>query len=86
MTANLTEGMKKTLLQIGYGVFVRDKRYYSDDDKPVDLRSANALLRRGLIFYSTNSKGSQLCGALNLTRIGDEKFEQCLENSRGDKC
>jgi hypothetical protein len=72
----LTENMKKTLLQIGCGVFPQGNRYYDEDNIPVDLRSAQALFNRGLIFYITSSKGSQLCGKLNLTKTGEDVFEE----------
>ncbi len=78
----MTKNMKATLLQIGYGVFAKEDGYYDETNMPIDLRSANALLKRELIYYSTNNKGAQLCGMLNLTILGEAEFEREVNQSR----
>ncbi len=78
----LTENMKKALMQVGYGVSYRNipgtqrMGFFDEEDKKVDGRSLDALARRGLI-YSYSSGGAPLVTALRLTPEGEFIFE-CL--------
>ncbi len=72
---NLTESMKKTLLQIGYGVTGRRGGFFDVDNNPVDMRSAQALLNRHLA-YATVTGGNPMRGVLDLTDAGAILFEE----------
>lgn len=71
---NLTKGMQKALLQIGYGVTARLGGYFDEDNNRVDLRSAEALFVRKLVAYYTIGV-SPLRGKIDLTLAGWEMFE-----------
>ena len=74
----LTEFQEKALLLIGYGVRgYADGHFYSeeDPDQQLDLRSANALYRRGLIDWHTRG-GAPNITFLDLTEEGEELFEE----------
>jgi hypothetical protein len=69
----LTPPMCKALLQIGYGVTGRAGGFFDEDNERVDLRSAQALLDRNLVFYGTKG-GAPMSGALDLTPCGWLRF------------
>ncbi len=70
----LTKGMNKALNQIGYGVKATDRGYMAVDgvDERLDLRSAEALHKRGLVFYRYNYGR----GTLRLTEEGQKIFDE----------
>ena len=76
----LSPGMRKALLMIGFGVSAYAAGYYSIDnpDERLDLRSADALVRRGLVFYFV-SGGAPMQGKLGLTLEGETIFEELRE-------
>lgn len=75
MSKKLTPGMRKALLQIGFGVSGRIGGFYDEGNERVDLRSAQALLERGLIF-SLMQGSNPLRPGLRLTPKGDDLFEE----------
>ncbi|OGC94105.1 MAG: hypothetical protein A2W25_12030 [candidate division Zixibacteria bacterium RBG_16_53_22] len=76
MAESLTPRMKRALLQIGYGVFGREGGFYDEGGERLDLRSANALCRRGWVMYYTIG-GAPVSGRLDLTDEGWRMFEEC---------
>lgn len=74
----LTKGMLKALNQIGYGVKATIDGYICIvENERLDLRSADALCARDLIFY-TYDYGS---GNLYLTKEGQKIFDESVEES-----
>lgn len=76
--------MKKTLIQVGYGVRkYYDGRYRMEDDTTicVDGRSLQALFDRNLIFWR-GLGGSTHQIHLMLTEIGKEIFDTLLDGDR----
>lgn len=69
----LSQQMQKTLLQIGFGVTSCIGGYFDEDSNRVDMRSAEALFRRSLVYYST-SGGAPVRGVIDLTPSGWEVF------------
>lgn len=81
----LTEGMKRTLNQIGYGVRGYEDGKFHPVDAPketVDMRSAQALYRRGLVVGAVYVGRVELHRELLLTDEGSELFEEM--RSRGE--
>jgi len=76
----LTLAMQEAILMIGFGVSAGPDGYYSLDDpgERLNLRSAEALARRGLIYYFI-SGGAPMRGNLRLTPIGEALFEEIRE-------
>lgn len=74
---NLTDKMKETLKDIAYGVRKRGKKFYCIDepDKLIDIRSAEALYRRGLIEWQGRG-GSTHQIHLLMTDEGWKVFEE----------
>lgn len=72
---DLTPNMKEALLQIGFGVTAGPDGYYDEGGKRLDLRSAQALVRRGLIWYFV-AGGAPMRGQLRLTPLGNEVLEE----------
>ena len=72
---NLTAGMKRALIQIGYGVTGRQGGFFDEESERVDLRSAQALRNRGLIFYHVRG-ANPMMGFLEVTNEGEELFEE----------
>jgi len=72
---DLTDGMKRALLQIGFGVTGRRGGFFDDDGERVDLRSAQGLLNRGLIFYHVRG-ANPMTGLLEVTDEGEKLFEE----------
>ncbi len=76
----LTATMKKTLLQIGFGVTCRENdyggaSYYDESGNLLDLRSANALERRRLVTEGTIGASPNVT-ILQLTEKGVALFEK----------
>ena len=72
---DLTAGTKKALMQIGYGVTGRRGGFFDEESERVDLRSAQALRNRGLIFYHVRG-ANPMMGFLEVTNEGEELFEE----------
>jgi hypothetical protein len=83
--------MKKTLLQIGFGVTQRsvsngshEAAFYDESNERVDGRSILALGRRGLIRSFTTG-GTSVRFALRLTEKGEGLFEEILDQQSRDR-
>lgn len=84
-TNDLTEKMKETLVQIGYGVCSNGNRFVLEDDREifVDGRSAQALISRGLVGWR-GVKGimyGTISSELDLTDAGWKKFYELQERN-----
>lgn len=77
----LTKHQKKALILIGCGVRGYANGFYSEDDPGVrlDLRSAEALGRRGLINWRTTG-GATMYTMLDLTENGKVVFDDLEKN------
>ena len=74
----LTEGMKKALVAVAYGVRKNEDGYRSvETTKTVDGRSLEALYKRGLVSWKSTG-GYRPFIELNLTEAGDDLFEEEL--------
>ena len=78
MSEKMTENMVIALRKIGYGVSLCMCSYYADDDAArLDMRSVNALIRRGYAAFSGTTIGGVCIGSrLDLTPRGVEIFEE----------
>jgi len=82
VTLILTDGMKKALVDVAYGVRKYADGYRSvETGEKVDGRSLQALYRRGLINWESIGGWSPFIG-LDMTEAGDELFENELRDSK----
>ncbi len=80
---DLTDKMKDTLIEVGFGVRKYSNRYRSTDDpeKFIDSRSLQALYNRGLITWG-GSGGALHQIHIVLTESGSVLFEELNELRR----
>ncbi|MHC4547114.1 MAG: hypothetical protein ACYSYL_21820 [Planctomycetota bacterium] len=83
--SELSDLMKKTLMQIGFGVTFRSVQngghaaaFFDENNERVDGRSIIALQNRGLVWGATTG-GYSLTFYLRLTENGETLFEEFLE-------